>query len=124
MQTSPSPMQTSYCRYDFHADMISDKETGLFFSGSFFSGYVGTGDRRGVVPASGFSFSAQQIWEVIMENKDLNLQTHKVMVATVICEEIANEKYSFFVTNEIQFLFQIHFSVHILYKILNQLQML
>ncbi|KAG4990276.1 hypothetical protein JHK87_023733 [Glycine soja] len=36
------------------------------------------GDRRGVVPASAFSISAQQIW--------------KVMVATVRCEEIANEK--------------------------------
>ncbi|XP_042756298.1 protein ROOT HAIR DEFECTIVE 3 isoform X1 [Lactuca sativa] len=58
------------------------------------------GDRRGVVPASGFSFSAQQIWEVIKENKDLDLPAHKVMVATVRCEEIANEKYSFFVTNE------------------------
>ncbi|KAJ0081002.1 hypothetical protein Patl1_11822 [Pistacia atlantica] len=50
------------------------------------------GDRRGVVPASGFSFSAQQIWKVIKENKDLDLPAHKVMVATVRCEEIANEK--------------------------------
>ncbi|KAI3727323.1 hypothetical protein L1987_67136 [Smallanthus sonchifolius] len=58
------------------------------------------GDRRGVVPASGFSFSAQQIWKVIRENKDLDLPAHKVMVATVRCEEIANEKYSSFVTNE------------------------
>ncbi|KAI3766456.1 hypothetical protein L2E82_16514 [Cichorium intybus] len=58
------------------------------------------GDRRGVVPASGFSFSAQQIWKVIKENKDLDLPAHKVMVATVRCEEIANEKYSSFITNE------------------------
>ncbi|XP_010536351.1 PREDICTED: protein ROOT HAIR DEFECTIVE 3 homolog 2 [Tarenaya hassleriana] len=50
------------------------------------------GDRRGVVPASGFSFSSQQIWKVIKENKDLDLPAHKVMVATVRCEEIANEK--------------------------------
>ncbi|XWS12279.1 hypothetical protein CRYUN_Cryun37aG0075900 [Craigia yunnanensis] len=50
------------------------------------------GDRWGVVPASGFSFSAQQIWKVIKENKDLDLPAHKVMVATVRCEEIANEK--------------------------------
>ncbi|KVI05883.1 hypothetical protein Ccrd_015768, partial [Cynara cardunculus var. scolymus] len=35
------------------------------------------GDRRGVVPASGFSFSAQQIWKVIKENKDLDLPAHK-----------------------------------------------
>jgi hypothetical protein len=36
------------------------------------------GDRRGVVPASGFSFSAQGIWKVIKENKDLDLPAHKV----------------------------------------------
>ncbi|KAF5472111.1 hypothetical protein F2P56_008851 [Juglans regia] len=52
------------------------------------------GDRRGVVPASGFSFSAQQIWKVIKENKDLDLPAHKIMVATVRCEEISNEKLS------------------------------
>ncbi|KAK1281796.1 Protein ROOT HAIR DEFECTIVE 3 [Acorus calamus] len=50
------------------------------------------GDRRGAVPASAFSYSAQQIWTVIKENRDLDLPAHKVMVATVRCEEIANEK--------------------------------
>ncbi|XP_058197059.1 protein ROOT HAIR DEFECTIVE 3 homolog 2 isoform X2 [Rhododendron vialii] len=50
------------------------------------------GDRRGVVPSSGFSFSAQQIWKVIKENRDLDLPAHKVMVATVRCEEIASDK--------------------------------
>ncbi|KAK1360271.1 Protein ROOT HAIR DEFECTIVE 3-like [Heracleum sosnowskyi] len=58
------------------------------------------GDRRGVVPASGFSFSSQEIWKVIKENKDLDLPAHKVMVATVRCEEIANEKFTSFLTNE------------------------
>ncbi|KAI4355512.1 hypothetical protein L6164_004276 [Bauhinia variegata] len=58
------------------------------------------GDRRGAVPASGFSFSSQQIWKVIKENKDLDLPAHKVMVATVRCEEIANEKFALFVANE------------------------
>lgn len=58
------------------------------------------GDRRAVVPASGFSFSAQQIWKVIKENKDLDLPAHKVMVATVRCEEIANEKFSCFASNQ------------------------
>ncbi|XP_047961737.1 protein ROOT HAIR DEFECTIVE 3 homolog 1-like [Salvia hispanica] len=57
------------------------------------------GDRRGVVPASGFSFSAQQIWKVIKENKDLDLPAHKVMVATVRCDEISNEKFSSFSEN-------------------------
>jgi hypothetical protein len=37
------------------------------------------GDRRGVVPASGFSFSAQLIWKVTKENKDLDLPAHKVL---------------------------------------------
>lgn len=58
------------------------------------------GDRRGVVPASGFSFSAQHIWQVIKENRDLDLPAHKVMVATVRCEEIGNEKYAAFSANE------------------------
>ncbi|PIA39852.1 hypothetical protein AQUCO_02600364v1 [Aquilegia coerulea] len=58
------------------------------------------GDRRGVVPASAFSFSAQQIWKVIRENKDLDLPAHKVMVATVRCEEIANEKFSHLTLDE------------------------
>ncbi|KAL6996332.1 Cell wall protein rhd3 [Sarracenia purpurea var. burkii] len=58
------------------------------------------GDRRGVVSASGFSFSAQQIWKIIKENKDLDLPAHQVMVATVRCEEISNEKIANFVANE------------------------
>ncbi|WCJ39530.1 Protein ROOT HAIR DEFECTIVE 3 [Euphorbia peplus] len=58
------------------------------------------GDRRGVVPASGFCFSAQQIWKVIKENKDLDLPAHKVMVAAVRCEEIASEKYAMFTENK------------------------
>ncbi|KFK38735.1 hypothetical protein AALP_AA3G153600 [Arabis alpina] len=58
------------------------------------------GDRRGVVPANAFAFSAEQMWQVIKENKDLDLPAHKVMVATVRCEEIANEKFSSFIANE------------------------
>ncbi|XP_024402965.1 protein ROOT HAIR DEFECTIVE 3 [Physcomitrium patens] len=50
------------------------------------------GDRRAVVPGSGFPFSAHEIWKVIKENRDLDLPAHKVMVATVRCEEIAHEK--------------------------------
>ncbi|RLN28985.1 hypothetical protein C2845_PM05G02350 [Panicum miliaceum] len=48
------------------------------FSNSIAPGGL-AGDRRGVVPAS--------------ENKDLDLPAHKVMVATVRCDEIANEKF-------------------------------
>ncbi|KAL6841646.1 hypothetical protein ACP4OV_028585 [Aristida adscensionis] len=57
-------------------------------------------DRRGVVPASCFCLSALQIWKVIRENKDLNLPAHKVMVATVRCEEIANEKLKKFTSDK------------------------
>ncbi|KAL6654029.1 hypothetical protein ACP70R_007494 [Stipagrostis hirtigluma subsp. patula] len=57
-------------------------------------------DRRGVVPGSGFCLSALHIWKVIRENKDLNLPAHKVMVATVRCEEIANEKFKQFLSDK------------------------
>ncbi|XP_008225776.1 PREDICTED: protein ROOT HAIR DEFECTIVE 3 homolog 2-like [Prunus mume] len=52
------------------------------------------GDRSSVIPASGFSLSAQQIWKVIKENRDLNLPNHKVMVATIRCGEIATQKFN------------------------------
>ena len=42
------------------------------------------GDRQRVVPASGFSFSAEQIWKVIKENKDLDFQSHKVIIVTLL----------------------------------------
>ncbi|KAL6285040.1 hypothetical protein ACE6H2_009430 [Prunus campanulata] len=44
--------------------------------------------------------SAQKIWKVIKENKYLDLPAHEVMVATVRCKEIANEKYADFSGNE------------------------
>ncbi|KAI3671636.1 hypothetical protein L1987_87376 [Smallanthus sonchifolius] len=87
--------------YEEREEQFKDQVASLrqkFFQSIAPSGLAG--DRRGVVPASGFSFSAQQIWKVIKENKDLDLPAHKVMVATVRCEEIANEKYSSFVSNE------------------------
>ncbi|KAM3200156.1 hypothetical protein P3L10_032517 [Capsicum annuum] len=59
------------------------------------------GDRRAVVLASGFSFSAKEIWNITNENKDLDLPAHKVMVAAVRCEEIAHEKYVAFTENEV-----------------------
>ncbi|XP_022764271.1 protein ROOT HAIR DEFECTIVE 3 homolog 2-like [Durio zibethinus] len=52
---------------------------------------LASGDRNYSVPASGFFASAQHIWESIKENKDLDLPTHKVMVATIRCEEIVNQ---------------------------------
>ncbi|MCD7461907.1 Cell wall protein rhd3 [Datura stramonium] len=65
------------------------------------------GDRQTVVPASGFSFSAQEIWKIIKENKDLDMPAQKVMVATVRCEEIPYEEYASFTENRngVKFLF-------------------
>ncbi|XP_039159334.1 protein ROOT HAIR DEFECTIVE 3-like [Eucalyptus grandis] len=59
-----------------------------------------TGYQKGIVPALGFSFNAQQMWKVIKENKDLHLPAHKVIVATERCERIADEKYSSLTENE------------------------
>ncbi|RWR88943.1 protein ROOT HAIR DEFECTIVE 3 2-like protein isoform X1 [Cinnamomum micranthum f. kanehirae] len=58
------------------------------------------GDRRGLIPASGFSLRAQQIWKVIKGNKDLDLPAHKVLLAAVRCEEISNEKFSRLTSDE------------------------
>lgn len=43
------------------------------------------GDRQGVIPASGFSFSAQQIWKAIRENRDLDLPAHRVDIMNTTC---------------------------------------
>ncbi|KAH6758620.1 Root hair defective 3 GTP-binding protein [Perilla frutescens var. frutescens] len=56
--------------------------------------------RRGVVPASAFNLSVKEMWETIKQNKDLDLPTHKKMVATVRCEEIADDKLRLFASNK------------------------
>ncbi|KAJ7522279.1 hypothetical protein O6H91_18G004300 [Diphasiastrum complanatum] len=58
------------------------------------------GDRRAVIPGTGFPLSIQEMWKIIKENKDLDLPAHKVMVATVRCEEIAKQKLVDFVSDE------------------------
>ncbi|KAB2613019.1 protein ROOT HAIR DEFECTIVE 3-like [Pyrus ussuriensis x Pyrus communis] len=68
------------------------------FSSNELGGLVG--DRLAVVPASEFSVSSQKIWKEIKENKHLDLPAHKVMVATVRCEAIANENYDAFAQNK------------------------
>ncbi|XP_077226523.1 protein ROOT HAIR DEFECTIVE 3 homolog 2-like isoform X1 [Tasmannia lanceolata] len=56
-------------------------------------------DRRDVT-TSDFSFSAQHIWKAIRENKDLDLPAHKVIISTVRCDEIADEKLSRLTSSE------------------------
>ncbi|KAM2173165.1 hypothetical protein ACFX1R_038033 [Malus domestica] len=88
LRATPRPSCVGRLRWTHHKR--ERKRDGIFHSIS--PGGL-AGDRRGVVPASGFSFSALQIWKVIKENKDLDLPAHKVMVATVRCEEIATQKF-------------------------------
>lgn len=43
------------------------------------------------VPADGFSLYAKQIWEQIVDNKDLDLPTQQELLAQFRCDEIARE---------------------------------
>ncbi|XVF83672.1 hypothetical protein PTKIN_Ptkin16aG0509200 [Pterospermum kingtungense] len=58
------------------------------------------GDRQPVVSASEFSFSTQQIWKTIKENKNLDLPSHKIMVAKIRCEDIVEQKLLHLWSNE------------------------
>ncbi|KAL9335533.1 hypothetical protein Peur_072714 [Populus x canadensis] len=60
----------------------------------------GLTDQREAEPASGFFIRAEKIWKTIKDNKDLDLPALKVMVATVRCEEIAEEKLRQFTTDD------------------------
>jgi len=47
---------------------------------------------RANVPIDALPLSAEKIWETIVENKDLDLPAHQVMIATVRCDQIAYEQ--------------------------------
>eukprot|EP00959_Pyramimonas_sp_CCMP1952_P186984 3910149-Pyramimonas_sp.AAC.1 len=55
-----------------------------------------------VVPAGGLQMHMGQVWEVVRENRDLNLPATKVMVATVRCEEIAAAALDGFAQEEVK----------------------
>ncbi|KAH6774990.1 hypothetical protein C2S52_012551 [Perilla frutescens var. hirtella] len=57
-------------------------------------------DRRDIVPASEFFPNVKKIWQIIKENRDLDLPAHKVMVATVRCDEISQDKLRLFATDK------------------------
>ncbi|KAI4354138.1 hypothetical protein L6164_003031 [Bauhinia variegata] len=61
-------------------------------------GLADTGEQKR--PASGFPMLAQNIWEHVLENKDLDIPAQKVMVATVRSEDIKNELYDSVQMNE------------------------
>ena len=44
------------------------------------------------VPAAALSLHLQKIWQIITEQKDLDLPAHKVMVAHIRCKDIAREQ--------------------------------
>jgi hypothetical protein len=44
------------------------------------------------LPGHALPLSMQRLWQVIREQKDLNLPAHKVMVANIRCEEIAADQ--------------------------------
>jgi protein SEY1 len=51
------------------------------------------------LPGQALALSMGKVWEVIHENKDLNLPAHRVMVANIRCEEIAAEQAAAFESN-------------------------
>ena len=53
-------------------------------------------EHRRDIPADGFCTFAETIWDVIKQNKDLDLPSQKVMLATYRCEEFAAEAYNGF----------------------------
>ncbi|KAI4354116.1 hypothetical protein L6164_003015 [Bauhinia variegata] len=56
---------------------------------------------EGKEPASGFAISARAIWKDIVDNKDLNLPAHKIVVATTRCQQISTELLDGFETDEV-----------------------
>ncbi|KAE9453498.1 hypothetical protein C3L33_14610, partial [Rhododendron williamsianum] len=59
-----------------------------------------SGDRLDTSPGSDFSFSAQEIWKTIKEDRELDLPKHAVMIANIRCEEIVAKKLKAFDENE------------------------
>ncbi|KAK1422513.1 hypothetical protein QVD17_25689 [Tagetes erecta] len=65
-----------------------------------FQSIAPSGLARDNVPGSAFSLSAKMTWKLIKENKEIDFPSHRVMVATKRCQEIADEKYSTFAANQ------------------------
>jgi len=51
------------------------------------------------LPGQALALSMDKVWEIVRENKDLNLPAHRVMVANIRCEEIAAEQAAAFKSN-------------------------
>ncbi|XP_047310531.1 protein ROOT HAIR DEFECTIVE 3-like [Impatiens glandulifera] len=79
------------------ADMESYLEEVCELRNQLTCGEMSSGES--LVPALGFSISAEEIWKTIRANKDLNIPPPAVMIAKVRCEEIAREKLEAFLAN-------------------------
>ncbi|XP_047310098.1 protein ROOT HAIR DEFECTIVE 3-like [Impatiens glandulifera] len=53
-----------------------------------------------LVPAVDFVRSTSEIWDRVVNDKALDIPSHKMMIAKVRCEQINNDKFNAFVTNE------------------------
>ncbi|KAG2448827.1 hypothetical protein HYH02_006178 [Chlamydomonas schloesseri] len=56
------------------------------------------GDEK--LPGDAFALSIHNIWDVIRSQKDLNLPAHKVMVANIRCQEIADDQLRAFAADQ------------------------
>ncbi|KAK4531534.1 hypothetical protein CCYA_CCYA08G2391 [Cyanidiococcus yangmingshanensis] len=87
---------TSLPHKEFHADAFCQAVDGLrerFYkreSEIFQDSY-----HRGIA-ADGFSTFCKQIWQVVRENRELDIPTEKEALARIRCEEIAHEVAAFF----------------------------
>ena len=78
--------------FDRECDALRDR----FLNPECPSGWLLTPEHRRDIPADGFCTFAEKIWEVIKQNKDLDLPSQKHMLATYRCEELATEAYKRF----------------------------
>ncbi|CAK7336931.1 unnamed protein product [Dovyalis caffra] len=92
---------TALSSYEFEEEKFKQQVAQLRqrFVHSIYPGGL-VSERREVEPASAFSIRAEMIWQTIKDNKDLDLPDLKVMVATVRCEEVSEEKLKRFTSDK------------------------
>ncbi|KAF6981579.1 hypothetical protein CFC21_000040 [Triticum aestivum] len=87
----------SLSNYEHQEDSFKEEVSGLR---SRFQKSIGHAGPSGNFPASDFSVSTKEMWKLIKEDKDLDLPSHKVMVARVRCWQIGSAKVSSFTADE------------------------
>ncbi|GAB2225518.1 hypothetical protein Droror1_Dr00006314 [Drosera rotundifolia] len=56
----------------------------------------GSRGHQALVPGSGFSDSAKEIWKMAKENKDFDVPSHKELMARIRCEDVVKERINAF----------------------------